>query len=31
MTMDSRLDALQSRIGYRFAQDGPLERAVKHR
>ena len=31
MTMDSRLDALQSRIGYRFTQDGPLERALTHR
>src|SRR5213592_2054988 len=31
MTMDSRLDALQSRLGHRFSQDGLLERALTHR
>lgn len=29
--MDSRLDALQARIGHRFSQDGLLERALTHR
>ena len=29
--MDSLLDALQQRLGHRFAQDGLLERALTHR
>jgi ribonuclease III len=29
--MDTRLDALQTRLGHRFTQDGLLERALTHR